>query len=83
MIFSKSFIYGMQAILYLARHDTGPVLSRKIAEDLNMPQPFLAKILQELASRGLLQSFRGRGGIQTGTTRQLDQGDGSGGDDRG
>jgi Rrf2 family protein len=52
----------MQAVIYLARHNAAPVLSRRIAEELGIPQHFLAKILQDLTRRGLLQSFKGRGG---------------------
>ncbi len=62
MILSRTSKYGLQAVLYLARHDDGPVLSTAIAKRLHIPPHFLAKILQDLARRGVLQSFKGRGG---------------------
>lgn len=39
-----------------------PVLNREIAERLNVPAPYLAKIMQNLCRGGLLNSFRGRQG---------------------
>jgi Rrf2 family protein len=38
------------------------MLSREIAEELGIPPPFLAKVLQVLATTGILDSQRGRGG---------------------
>jgi Rrf2 family protein len=38
------------------------VLSRQIGEELGIPSPFLAKILQTLVSEGILESQRGRNG---------------------
>jgi Rrf2 family protein len=37
-----------------------PVLNKDIAERLNVPAPYLAKILQAMSKGGLLSSFRGR-----------------------
>jgi Rrf2 family protein len=37
-----------------------PVLNRDIADRLNVPAAYLAKILQNLCKHGLLDSFRGR-----------------------
>ena len=37
-------------------------MSRQIAALLKVPEPFLAKILQLLSKRGVLRSFKGRGG---------------------
>ena len=62
MILSRACKYGLQAVLHLARYDDRPVLSKEIAQALDIPQHFLAKILQDLARHGLLQSFKGRGG---------------------
>ncbi|MCC7262109.1 MAG: Rrf2 family transcriptional regulator [Candidatus Latescibacteria bacterium] len=63
MPFSQATKYCIRAILHLA--ETGgdePMMSRQIAADLQVPEPFLAKILQQLSRRGLLRSFKGRGG---------------------
>ena len=62
MILSQAAKYGLRAVLYLAQHPTGPVLSRDIAQALEIPVHFLAKILQDLAKNGLLASYKGRGG---------------------
>jgi Rrf2 family protein len=51
----------MQALIYIATQAPGePVLNRDIAERLNVPAAYLAKILQNLCKHGLLDSFRGR-----------------------
>ncbi|MBI2503000.1 MAG: Rrf2 family transcriptional regulator [Candidatus Latescibacteria bacterium] len=63
MPFSQATKYCIRAVLYLAEHsDDKPVMSRQIAKALRVPEPFLAKILQQLSKRGLLCSFKGRGG---------------------
>lgn len=63
MILSRACKYGLQAVIYLARQeDRSPVLSKRIAEDLDIPQYYLAKILHDLSRQGLLKSFRGRRG---------------------
>ncbi len=62
MILSQSAKYGLRATIYLAEHDDGPQLSREIAEALDVPAQYPAKILQDLAHNGLLTSTKGRGG---------------------
>ena len=63
MILSQACKYGLQAVIYLAQQDPrSPVPSKEIAEDLDIPQYFLAKILHGLNRQGLLKSFKGRGG---------------------
>lgn len=60
---SRSSEYAIRALAYLAAQRSRPwLLSRHIAEELGMPPPFLAKILQTLAGVGILESQRGRGG---------------------
>lgn len=62
MLLSQACQYGLRAVLYLAMDNTEPVLSKEIATKLHIPPHFLAKILQDLSRRGLLLSFKGRGG---------------------
>ena len=66
MLYSKSSEYAIQAMLHLAEHhesDLGMVST--IAEACNIPRQFLAKLVQTLARRRLIESFRGRkGGIR-------------------
>ena len=60
---SRSSEYAIRALTYLARRgDDGYCLARQMAEDLDIPAPFLGKCLQPLVARGLLQSQRGRNG---------------------
>lgn len=61
MVLSRTSQYAMQALIYIATQAPGePVLNRDIAERLNVPAAYLAKILQNLCKHGLLDSFRGR-----------------------
>ncbi len=61
MILSRTSQYAIQAMIYMATQPPGtPVLNRDVAVRLNVPAPYLAKILQGLGKSGLLYSFRGR-----------------------
>lgn len=55
--------YAIRGIVYLARLQQGKVaLISEIAEETGVPQTFLAKIFQNFAKIGLVNSFRGTGG---------------------
>jgi len=61
MILSRTSQYAIQALIYIATQPRGePVLNRKIAEHLDVPAAYLAKIMQNLCKDNLLYSFRGR-----------------------
>jgi Rrf2 family protein len=61
MILSRTSQYAVQALIYMATQPLGtPILNKDIAARLNVPAPYLAKILQSLAKGNLLYSFRGR-----------------------
>lgn len=61
MILSRTSQYAIQALIYIATKPSGePVLNREIAEHLNVPPAYLAKIMQSLCKGNLLYSFRGR-----------------------
>jgi Rrf2 family protein len=63
MIISRTSQYAIQALIYIATQgQTQPILNREIASRLNVPAPYLAKIMQNLCRGGLLSSFRGRQG---------------------
>ncbi|MGF1669755.1 MAG: RrF2 family transcriptional regulator, partial [Balneolaceae bacterium] len=66
MLLSKSCVYGLRASLYLASlksTDYTPI--RKMSDDLEISFHFLTKILQQLTSEGILQSFKGpNGGVR-------------------
>jgi Rrf2 family protein len=63
-IFSKTCEYAMRAVFYIAQrsHQGDKVGIKEIAENINSPQPFLAKILQKLSREGLIQSVKGPNG---------------------
>lgn len=66
MQLTKGVEYGIEGILYLARRDRPePLLIREISRATAIPETFLSKIFQRLASRGLIRSRRGfRGGFR-------------------
>jgi Rrf2 family protein len=60
---SKKADYGLIALKHLAQHSAGSVSAREIAAEYRIPAELLAKILQKLARKGLVQSQQGtRGG---------------------
>jgi len=58
--FTKRADYGLMAIHYIAFHqEDGAVSAKRIAETFNIPHELLAKILQRLAKKGLIESQNG------------------------
>jgi Rrf2 family transcriptional regulator, iron-sulfur cluster assembly transcription factor len=66
MIFSRSVVYAIRAMTFLALQPAGKLSgAREIAEAETVPMQFLWKILQNLARRKLVRSFKGaRGGYE-------------------
>ncbi len=58
---SNSCRYGIRAVIYLASRSSGTEKTgiKKISTDLDLPTPFLAKILQQLAKQKILSSSKG------------------------
>lgn len=58
---SSSCRYGIRAVIYLAGQGEGKKVTgiKKISRDLNLPAPFLAKILQMMARKKILNSVKG------------------------
>jgi Rrf2 family transcriptional regulator, iron-sulfur cluster assembly transcription factor len=58
---SSSCKYGIRAVTYIASKskNNGKIGIKQISEDLNLPTPFLAKILQMLAKQKILSSSKG------------------------
>jgi Rrf2 family transcriptional regulator, iron-sulfur cluster assembly transcription factor len=58
---SNSCKYGIRAVIYIASQpkENGKTGIRKISKDLDLPTPFLAKILQQLAKKKILNSLKG------------------------
>jgi len=63
MHFSKASTYGIRAVAYMASHnERSAVPVREISERLQIPAAFLTKVMQRLASAGIVQTTRGYGG---------------------
>jgi len=58
---SNSCRYGIRAVIYLASQplSNGKTGIKKISSDLELPPPFLAKILMQLAKQKILSSSKG------------------------
>lgn len=58
---SNSCKYGIRAVVYLASRPQGNNKTgiKQISKDLDLPTPFLAKILQQLAKQKILDSSKG------------------------
>jgi Rrf2 family protein len=70
-VFSHTVEYALRATLYIARQQPRPVRLSEVAEAVDAPPRYLAKILGKLARAGLLESSRGRtGGFRTVAGRQ-------------
>jgi Rrf2 family protein len=64
MLFSTATGYALQTLAALPE-DGGYHLARSLAKQLNLPGPYLAKILQSLVQAGILESVRGpKGGFR-------------------
>lgn len=60
MIYSRSSEYAIRAFVHLAQVPEGKyAMVKNIAEQEQIPAHFLAKILQQLARKGLLRSSKG------------------------
>ncbi len=60
MIYSRSAEYAIRAFVHLARVPEGKyAMVKQIAGEEGIPGHFLAKILQQLARKGLLRSSKG------------------------
>lgn len=58
---SNSCRYGIRAVIYLASQprSAGKTGIKQISKELDLPTPYLAKILQELAKQKILSSSKG------------------------
>lgn len=58
--FTKRADYGLMAIHYIAvQQEDGVVSAKRIADTFDIPHELLAKILQRLAKKGLIESYNG------------------------
>lgn len=58
---SNSAKYALKAVLYLAVHsdEDHKILVRDISEPINVPQAYIAKLLQELSKQQIVSSTKG------------------------
>ena len=64
MLFNVATGYALQALAHMSE-DGSFVMAKDLAKDLKLPAPYLAKILQNLARAGVLESMRGpKGGFR-------------------
>jgi Rrf2 family protein len=66
MIFSKPSEYAIRVLVYLAvkSSDNKRYGTKQIAKDLGFPEPYLGKVLQQLARKEIISSFKGpKGGF--------------------
>jgi len=63
-MFSKSTEYAIRAMVYLAVNSSPKQRygTKKIAEDLDFPEHFLGKVLQQLARKNIISSAKGPNG---------------------
>ncbi|MFA5147455.1 MAG: Rrf2 family transcriptional regulator [Candidatus Omnitrophota bacterium] len=61
-LISRKTDYSIRAVAFMAKHEGEVVNVSTLVAELNMPRPFLRKILQTLESKGILKSQRGKGG---------------------
>ena len=63
-MFSKACRYGIRAVIYLAVHagEERKIGVTELADQLHVPQHFLAKVLQQLVRDGHVASVKGPGG---------------------
>ena len=63
-MFSKACEYSIKIMAYMAacQRDNMRVGLKEVASAINSPEPFTAKILQQLVRQGLLVSFKGPNG---------------------
>jgi Rrf2 family iron-sulfur cluster assembly transcriptional regulator len=55
--------YAVRCVLYLAGRPTGEVISRReVATAMDIPDPFLSKIAQQLAKAGIIEIIQGAKG---------------------
>jgi Rrf2 family protein len=63
-MFSNSAKYAIKAVLYLAVHSSEDykIMIKDIAEPINVPRHYIAKLLQDLSKRHLVSSTKGSKG---------------------
>ncbi len=61
MLITRASEYAILSLIVLSKADS-PMDSETLSRELSIPKSFLAKILQSLAKKGILKSFKGVNG---------------------
>lgn len=61
MLFTRATEYALLSLIIIAKKDE-PLGTDVLSKQLDIPKSFLAKILQNLAKKGVLKSFKGATG---------------------
>ena len=64
-MFSQTVEYALRAMVHLAQQSPDQCTTDQIAQEMQVPKAYLAKVLQLLVRAGLVQSQRGLGGGMT------------------
>jgi Rrf2 family protein len=54
--------YALRSVCFIAQHDKEVVSVAALVSELNIPKPFLRRLLQQLGRSGVLVSSKGQGG---------------------
>ncbi len=73
-MFSNSTKYAIRTVIYLAHNQGGQKYTVvELADKLDIPKPYLSKILQQLSRSKIISSAKGRGGGFYMTEKNLQQ----------
>jgi len=61
-LITRNTDYAIRALCYIATHKADVVSVKELVRCLKIPRPFLRKILQGLNKKGILRSYKGKGG---------------------
>jgi len=61
-LLTRNTDYGIRAICYMSKHNADMVSAAELAKALEVPGPFLRKILQVLNKEGVVRSRKGLAG---------------------
>ena len=61
-LITKDTDYAARALCCIAKHKDEVVSARELVRCLKIPRPFLRKIMQVLSRKGIVRSYKGKGG---------------------
>jgi Rrf2 family iron-sulfur cluster assembly transcriptional regulator len=62
LLINRDTDYAIRVIVYMFKMDEKTISARDISDRLDIPYPFIRKILQTLSKENILKTRRGRGG---------------------